>query len=63
MNPNIKFIPLKSAASVTPSLSLFPYGNDGRAGWHSDKIMLFFLAKNQVPLSCFVKPTEVSEER
>jgi hypothetical protein len=41
MNQNIKFIPLKSAASVTSSLSLFPYQNDGRAGWPFDKVTLF----------------------
>jgi len=41
MNQKIKFLPLKSAASVMSSLSLFLYQNDGRAEWPSDKVMLF----------------------
>jgi len=50
MNQNIKFIPLKSAASVTSSLSLFPYQNDGGAGWPSDKFMLFCDQKSSYSL-------------
>jgi len=41
MKQKLKFLPLTSTTSVTSLLSLLPYQNDGRAGWSSDKDMLF----------------------